>query len=91
MPPVIIGSFEEFEQHNGQSLGMSEYFHITQEQINIFAKATHDHQWIHTDPERAKAEGCRVFDFGVAAGRHRADGGWPATGAGYPGRMVSRG
>ena len=57
MPPVIIGSFEEFEQHNGQSLGMSEYFHITQEQINIFAKATHDHQWIHTDPERAKAEG----------------------------------
>ncbi|WPR74959.1 MaoC family dehydratase [Algoriphagus sp. NG3] len=57
MPPVIIGSFEEFEQHIGQSLGTSEYFHITQEQINIFAKATHDHQWIHTDPERAKAEG----------------------------------
>ncbi|TXE14673.1 MaoC family dehydratase [Algoriphagus aquimarinus] len=57
MSPVIIGSFEEFEQHNGQSLGTSEYFHITQEQINIFAKATHDHQWIHTDPERAKAEG----------------------------------
>ncbi|MCE7055405.1 MaoC family dehydratase [Algoriphagus sp. AGSA1] len=57
MPPVIIGSFEEFEQHIGQSLGTSEYFHVTQEQINIFAKATHDHQWIHTDPERAKAEG----------------------------------
>ena len=57
MPPVIIGSFKEFEQHIGQSLGTSEYFHITQEQINIFAKATHDHQWIHTDPERAKAEG----------------------------------
>ncbi|MDR7128543.1 acyl dehydratase [Algoriphagus sp. 4150] len=57
MSPVIIGSFEEFEQHNGQCLGMSEYFRITQEQINIFAKATHDHQWIHTDPERAKAEG----------------------------------
>lgn len=57
MPPVIIGSFEEFEKHNGQSLGTSEYFHITQEQINIFAKATHDHQWIHTDPERAKVEG----------------------------------
>ncbi|MEP0714206.1 MAG: MaoC/PaaZ C-terminal domain-containing protein, partial [Algoriphagus sp.] len=57
MPPVIIGSFEEFEKYNGQSLGTSEYFQITQEQINIFAKATHDHQWIHTDPERAKAEG----------------------------------
>ena len=57
MPPVIIGSFEEFEKYNGQPLGTSEYFQITQEQINIFAKATHDHQWIHTDPERAKAEG----------------------------------
>lgn len=57
MPPVIIGSFEEFEQHNGKPLGTSEYFQITQEQINIFAKATHDHQWIHTNPERAKAEG----------------------------------
>lgn len=57
MPPLIIGSFEEFEQHIGKSLGTSEYFHITQEQINIFAKATHDHQWIHTDPERAKNEG----------------------------------
>ena len=57
MPPVIIGSFEEFEKFNGQPLGTSEYFHITQEQINIFATATHDHQWIHTDPDRAKAEG----------------------------------
>lgn len=57
MPPVIIGSFEEFEKYNGQGLGSSEFFQITQDQINIFAKATHDHQWIHTDPERAKAEG----------------------------------
>ncbi|WP_057937096.1 MaoC family dehydratase [Algoriphagus resistens] len=57
MPPVIIDSFDEFEKYNGQSLGTSEYFQITQEQINIFAKATHDHQWIHTDPERAKQEG----------------------------------
>lgn len=57
MPPVIIGSFEEFEKYNGLPLGTSEYFQITQEQINIFAKATHDHQWIHIDPERAKAEG----------------------------------
>lgn len=57
MLPVIIDSFEEFEKYNGQSLGTSEYFQITQEQINIFAKATHDHQWIHTDPERAKEEG----------------------------------
>jgi acyl dehydratase len=57
MSPVIIGSFAEFEQYNGQELGASEYFKITQEQINRFAVATHDHQWIHTNPERAKAEG----------------------------------
>jgi acyl dehydratase len=57
MSPVIIGSFAEFEQYNGQELGASDYFKITQEQINRFAVATHDHQWIHTDPERAKAEG----------------------------------
>jgi acyl dehydratase len=57
MSPVIIGSFADFEQYNGQELGASEYFKITQEQINRFAVATHDNQWIHTDPERAKAEG----------------------------------
>jgi acyl dehydratase len=57
MSPVIIGSFADFEQYNGQELGASDYFKITQEQINRFAVATHDHQWIHTNPERAKAEG----------------------------------
>lgn len=57
MTPTVIGSFEEFERHNGQELGASEYFKITQKQINLFADATYDHQWIHTDPERAKAEG----------------------------------
>jgi acyl dehydratase len=57
MTPIIIGSFEDFEKHNGQPLGTSDYFKITQSQINLFAEATHDHQWIHTDPERAKAEG----------------------------------
>jgi acyl dehydratase len=57
MSPVIIGSFADFQQYNGQELGASDYFKITQEQINRFATATHDHQWIHTDPERAKVEG----------------------------------
>lgn len=57
MSALVIGSFEEFEKYNGQSLGTSEYFRITQEQINIFAEATYDHQWIHTDPARAKSEG----------------------------------
>jgi acyl dehydratase len=57
MPPVSIGSFSDFEKFNGLELGASDYFQITQSQINLFAEATHDHQWIHTDPERAKAEG----------------------------------
>lgn len=57
MNPTVIGSFEDFEKHNGQELGTSDFFKITQPQINLFADATYDHQWIHTDPERAKAEG----------------------------------
>ena len=40
----------------GQHLGYSDYVEITQEQVNLFAEATGDHQWIHVDPERAKAE-----------------------------------
>ena len=38
----------------GQALGESDWLEITQERINLFAEATGDHQWIHTDPERAK-------------------------------------
>jgi len=40
----------------GQHLGYSDYVEITQEQVNTFAEATGDHQWIHVDVERAKAE-----------------------------------
>lgn len=39
----------------GQPLGTSEWLTITQERVNGFADATDDHQWIHVDPERAKA------------------------------------
>lgn len=39
----------------GQELGVSEWMTITQEQINKFAEATGDHQWIHLDVERAKS------------------------------------
>ncbi|WP_291781153.1 MaoC family dehydratase [Cecembia sp.] len=57
MAHITIGSFEDFEKFIGNDLGLSEYHRITQEQINKFAEATLDHQWIHTDPERAKLEG----------------------------------
>ncbi|MEM7332431.1 MAG: MaoC family dehydratase [Chloroflexota bacterium] len=35
---------------------VSDWYTVTQENINLFAEATGDHQWIHTDPERAKAQ-----------------------------------
>src|SRR5690349_1323884 len=39
----------------GQHLGYSDWTEVTQEEINKFADATGDHQWIHVDVERAKA------------------------------------
>ncbi|MEI8086769.1 MAG: MaoC family dehydratase, partial [Paludibacter sp.] len=56
MSSIIISSFAEFEKFVGQDLGVSDYMTISQEQINLFADATLDHQWIHVDPERAKTE-----------------------------------
>jgi acyl dehydratase len=56
MSKVIVKSYEEFEQYLGKDLGVSDYLTITQDQINKFADATLDHQWIHVDTERAKAE-----------------------------------
>ena len=38
----------------GTHLGYSDYRTISQEEVNLFAAATGDHQWIHVDPERAK-------------------------------------
>jgi len=56
MDKIIINSFQEFEQYVGKEIGVSEYLTITQEQIDLFADATLDHQWIHVDPERAKTD-----------------------------------
>jgi acyl dehydratase len=39
----------------GDHLGYSEWHEVTQEQVNLFADATGDHQWIHVDVERAKS------------------------------------
>ena len=46
----------------GQDIGTSDWVAITQAQIDQFARATGDHQWIHTDPVRAAAGpfGCTV-------------------------------
>ena len=53
---LIINSYAEFEEHVGKELGVSDYHKITQEQINLFADATLDYQWIHVDTKRAKKE-----------------------------------
>jgi acyl dehydratase len=37
----------------GESIGESDWVTISQEDVNLFADATGDHQWIHVDPERA--------------------------------------
>ncbi|MEZ2337174.1 MaoC family dehydratase [Mucilaginibacter sp. RCC_168] len=53
---IIVNNYNEFEAQLGNELGVSDWHIITQEQINKFADATLDHQWIHTDPEKAAVE-----------------------------------
>ena len=55
MPPRNI-PIAEIPELVGQEVGVSEWHHVTQDEINAFAKATHDDQWIHVDVERAKRE-----------------------------------
>ena len=53
---LTINSYEEFASYEGKELGVSEWVLISQERINQFANATDDHQWIHLDVEKCKAE-----------------------------------
>ena len=48
-------TFAELSALTGQEVVVSDWTTITQEQVNQFAQATGDHQWIHVDIERAKA------------------------------------
>lgn len=54
--PTTIPDIPSIQEYLGKPLGPSDWFTITQEQIEDFARATGDHQWIHVDVERAKAE-----------------------------------
>ena len=56
MNRIVVNSFDELEQYVGKELGVSDYITISQDQINLFADATLDHQWIHVDTERSKIE-----------------------------------
>src|SRR6266568_3713147 len=55
MADGTITSVEELKQHVGKETRVGDWHTVTQEEINAFADATGDHQWIHADPERAKA------------------------------------
>src|SRR5712692_7220263 len=46
----------DMKAYEGQEIGVSDWFTVTQEQIDKFADATGDHQWIHVDVERARRE-----------------------------------
>lgn len=51
-----VSGLEEMRGLVGQELGTSDWHTVTQEEIDLFARATHDHQWIHVDPERCRRE-----------------------------------
>jgi acyl dehydratase len=55
MSDAAAKAFELFKADIGNDEGAGEWFQVMQEQIDQFADVTHDHQFIHVDPERAKA------------------------------------
>jgi acyl dehydratase len=51
---TTTATYEELATFGGRDLGFSDYLEVAQDRINTFADATGDHQWIHTDSQRAK-------------------------------------
>jgi acyl dehydratase len=56
MPQRVIDGVAELKGLVGQEFGLSDWFPLTQERINAFAEVTEDRQWIHCEPDRARAE-----------------------------------
>jgi acyl dehydratase len=56
MATVQVKGIEGLRALQGETVGPSEWREVTQEDIDAFAELTGDHQWIHTDVERAKKE-----------------------------------
>jgi acyl dehydratase len=52
----VFHNVDEILRAVGESLGISDWVRITQERVDTFAEATGDHQWIHVDADRARAE-----------------------------------
>ena len=51
---AVITTVDELKQLVGKETRVGDWHTVTQEEVNQFADATGDHQWIHVDPERAK-------------------------------------
>jgi acyl dehydratase len=56
MPPRIVRTIDDAKALVGQEIGVSDWITVDQPRIDKFADATDDHQWIHIDVERARAE-----------------------------------
>ena len=52
----IVDTLKELEDKVGTEIYVSDWLDVTQNMVNAFGEATGDMQWIHTNPERAKAE-----------------------------------
>jgi acyl dehydratase len=51
---TVVDTLDDLTPLVGQALGASSWVEVDQHRIDTFADATNDHQWIHTDPPRAK-------------------------------------
>jgi acyl dehydratase len=56
IPKAVANGIEDVRALQDQLVGPSEWREVTQEMVGQFAELTGDHQWIHVDVERAKAE-----------------------------------
>ena len=52
----IFENLDEYAGAVGEELGVSDWYEVDQERVNMFADATGDHQWIHLDAERTQKE-----------------------------------
>jgi acyl dehydratase len=53
---VVIRTLDDAKALVGTEIGVSDWMLVDQDRINLFARATDDYQWIHTDPQRAQRE-----------------------------------
>ena len=53
---TTINSLNDLQKYKGKEIGLSDWFYMSQDKINIFADITEDSQWIHLDAKRAAKE-----------------------------------